>query len=87
MSAVTLRGHYDGSKIVLDEPFELKPNARLMITVLPEEQSDLSDGEREAWFKWAKEKFSYAYDEDEPEYTMSLIKKANPDYDPNYERR
>ena len=36
MENVTLRAHFDGRQIVLDEPCELAPGARLIITVLPE---------------------------------------------------
>jgi hypothetical protein len=35
MENVTLRAHFDGRQIVLDEPFELAPGAKLIITVLP----------------------------------------------------
>ena len=35
METKTLRAHFDGSQILLDEPFELEPNVELIITVLP----------------------------------------------------
>ncbi|MFN2525018.1 MAG: hypothetical protein ABR505_01965 [Actinomycetota bacterium] len=35
MPTVTLKAHYDGERILLDKPFELPPNASLMVTVLP----------------------------------------------------
>ncbi|MEI7867645.1 MAG: hypothetical protein WCI11_07120 [Candidatus Methylumidiphilus sp.] len=35
MPTVTLQAHYDGKQILLDEPFEIPPNARLMVTLLP----------------------------------------------------
>ena len=34
MLAVTLKAHYDGERILLDEPFEIPPNSPLMVTVL-----------------------------------------------------
>ena len=34
MSAVTLKAHFDGTSIQLDEPYELPPNAELLVTVL-----------------------------------------------------
>jgi hypothetical protein len=34
MPAVTLKAHYDGRAIQLNETFELAPNARLLVTVL-----------------------------------------------------
>jgi hypothetical protein len=38
MPTVSLKAHYDGQHIVLDEPFDLAPNSPLMVTVLPEEE-------------------------------------------------
>lgn len=35
MDTVTLRAHFDGKQIVLDEPFKLEPNAELIVTVVP----------------------------------------------------
>ncbi len=35
MPTVTLQAHYDGKRIVLDEPYDLPSNAPLMVTVLP----------------------------------------------------
>jgi hypothetical protein len=35
MPAVTLKAHYDGEWIVLDEPFEISRNSPLMVTILP----------------------------------------------------
>ncbi|GAK57683.1 hypothetical protein U27_04650 [Candidatus Vecturithrix granuli] len=36
MPLLTLPAHFDGERICLDEPFILKPDARLMVVVLPE---------------------------------------------------
>jgi hypothetical protein len=33
----TIPAHFDGQKIQLDTDIELKPNARLLITILPDE--------------------------------------------------
>jgi hypothetical protein len=35
MPTVALRAHYDGERIILDEPYELPANSSLMVTVLP----------------------------------------------------
>ena len=35
MSATALKAHFDGEHIVLDEPAELAPNTRLLVTVVP----------------------------------------------------
>ena len=36
MALVSLTGHFDGERIVLDETFELPIGAQLLVTVLPE---------------------------------------------------
>lgn len=79
---ITLNAHFDGSQIVLDEPFEWDPNTKLIVTIVPIEQGD---AEREAWMNMALSRLAEAYGEDEPEYTLDMIKEFNPEYDPKYE--
>lgn len=74
MNPKTLNAHFDGRQIVLDEPFELKPNVKLIITVLPE------DSEREDWARLAMHSLGRAYGDDEPEYELDSIKEWNPEY-------
>jgi hypothetical protein len=62
MDTVTLRAHFDGERILLDEPFELEPDTQLIITVLP---NDLG-AEREDWARLALESLARAYADDEP---------------------
>jgi len=76
MESKTLRAHFDGNQILLDEPFELKPNTELIVTVLP-----TFDEGREDWTRVSMESLARAYSEDEPEYSMDLIKEANPAYE------
>jgi hypothetical protein len=75
--AKTLPAHFDGDKIVLDEPFELEPDTKLIVTVLPKEHVD---PEREDWANLAMEALERAYGDDEPEYSPDMIKEANPKY-------
>jgi hypothetical protein len=77
MKAITLQAHFDGERIQLDEPFELKRNSRLAITVLPPEEST----EAEDWTHLACRALEGAYGEDEPEYSLDLIKEPNPEYE------
>ncbi len=77
METKTLRAHFDGSQILLDEPFELEPDVKLIITVLPKS----SDEEREDWTRLSLESIARAYSNDEPEYSLDLIKEANPAYE------
>ncbi len=77
METKTLRAHFDGNQILLDEPFELEPNVELIIIVLPKP----SDEERDDWARLSLESLARAYGDDEPEYSLDLIKEANPEYE------
>jgi len=79
MQAVTLSAHFDGKQILLDEPYTLAPNTKLIVTVLSE-QSKVAD-EREAWLRLSRRGLEKTYGEDEVEYTSDMIKRPNPDYD------
>jgi hypothetical protein len=76
MDAVSIPAHFDGQQILLDEPCELEPNARLIVTVLPNH-----DSEREAWLRLSADRLSRAYGNNEEEYSLDLIKDPNPDYE------
>jgi hypothetical protein len=71
MKTVTLSGHVAGQSILLDEPFELPVGAKLLITILPD---DASDVERKDWYALAKAGLARAYSDDEPEYPASLVR-------------
>ena len=73
MTTVTLKAHFDGQHIVLDEPFELPKDAQLAVTILTSPLSEL-DAEREAWTAFALQQLARAYGDDEPEYTLDDIK-------------
>ncbi len=77
MNTITLRTHFDGDHIVLDEPFQLKPNTELIITVLPQQEFD---EEREAWYAFALQVFEAAYGDDEPDYDSVPLKETNHEY-------
>ena len=65
MESKTLRAHFDGSQILLDEPYELEPDAELIVTVIPK----TSDEEREDWTRLSLESLAQAYSDEEPEYS------------------
>jgi len=77
MEKVTLRAHFDGRQILLDEPFELEPDTKLIITVIPKSLNE----EREDWSQLALESLARAFHDDEPDYPSDLIKEANPAYE------
>ena len=45
MKTITLRAHFDGEQIRLDEPFQLRPDTPLAVTILPKEEED------QDWFR------------------------------------
>lgn len=73
-----LKAHFDGEKILLDESFPLSAATSLKVVVLPEDQHD---EEREDWSLLAKSGLAASFDEDEPEYSLDLVKEPNPDYE------
>ena len=74
---INLKAHFDGNKILLDRPFNLEPDTKLIVTVLPKRTNE----EREEWMHLSKERLERAYDKNEPEYSTDLIKETNPDYE------
>jgi hypothetical protein len=70
MPAISLRAHYDGTAIRLDEPYELPRDAQLLVTVLA---PVASDDERTAWGTLAAEGLAGAYGDNEPEYSSADI--------------
>jgi hypothetical protein len=68
MPTAVLRAHYDGTHIVLDEPFELQANVSLMVTVIA------PDDEHASWVTLGARSLARAYGDDEPEYTMADLK-------------
>lgn len=75
MNAVTLKAHYDGQQIRLDEPFPLKPNTRLLVTVVPD---GTTEAERQAWLVASQESFARAYGDNEPDYSDAVIREEPP---------
>jgi hypothetical protein len=71
MPSVTLKAHYDGRSIMLDEPYELPPNARLLVTVV----TPSPDAEREAWGRLGGEVLARAYGGDEPDYGPDDVRR------------
>jgi hypothetical protein len=66
MPTVSLRAHYDGKTIRLDEPFELSEGTRLIVTVLEPRQSGQ---ERDTWSELSARGLARAYGDAEPEYS------------------
>ncbi len=70
MPNVSLKAHYDGKTIRLDEPFELPKGAQLIVTVLEAAQLEQ---ERAGWSELSARGLARAYGESEPEYSSADI--------------
>lgn len=68
METITLRAYFDGEQIRLDDPHELLPNTRLLITVIHRPTA-----EQKAWLKLSAQGLSAAYGDEEPDYPLTLI--------------
>lgn len=71
MPSVTLKAHYDGERIQLDEPFDLPRNALLLVTVLLPQ----GDGDRVAWLAASSAALARAFGDNEPDYTQADIRR------------
>ena len=76
MKTISVTAHFDGEHIKLDEPLDLEPNTRLMVTVLSSQ-----DHERLAWHQLAVKGLANAYSDDKEEYSVSDVKIANPTHE------
>jgi hypothetical protein len=73
MSAITLQAHFDGQHVCLDEPHNIPPNAKLLVTVLPE-NGRLEN--RDEWYALGRRSLARAYGDDEPDYSACLGRKV-----------
>jgi hypothetical protein len=64
MPWLTISAHYDGTRVLLDEAVKLRPNTRLIVTVLDE-----TDREREEFLGISARALGAAYADDEVEYS------------------
>ena len=83
MPKVTLQAHYDGEKVVLDEPVDLPADIRLLVTVLPTGAETPPDDEA-AWLRAiaSNDAFADLADKAEDIYTaedseLSLVSKLH----------
>jgi hypothetical protein len=61
--------HFDSEHILLEQELEIEPDAKSIVTVLPKH-----DDEREARMNLSSKSLENAYDPDEIEYSLDLIK-------------
>lgn len=78
MGPKTLRAHFDGERICLDDPYPLQTDTKLLIIVLP----DLGEDEdHQDWLRLSQAALESAYGGNEPDYSLKMIKEPNPDYE------
>ena len=77
MSLMTIRAHFDGEQVRLDEPCQLAPETKLLILVVPDGPPD---EECDDWVLLSRHGFGRAYGNQEPDYSFDAIKEPNPDY-------
>lgn len=58
MPTISLQAHFNGKQIVLDEPYDLPPNASLMVTLLPCATGEIPES---AWLKGAATSDAFAF--------------------------
>jgi hypothetical protein len=76
MPPLTVPAHFDGSRIQLDRPVELKKNTRLLVTVVSDEEEEF----RRDCFQLARQGLAALYSDDEPDYSDAPLIEINPDY-------
>ena len=70
MPSVTLKAHFNGEQIVLDEPFDLPPDSPLMVTVLPKNFRP-----KMPYGTAAADALARAYGKDEPDYSADDVQR------------
>ena len=64
------------------EQFVIARGQTAVARLLPAENEEASDGEREEWTGLAMENLARTYGPDEPDYSMANIIEPNPQYKP-----
>ena len=78
LQTITLRAHIDGERINLDDPYRLETGTQLIITVLPRSMPESDD---DLWRQFSHRGLEMAYGENEPEYSSTMIREPNPEYE------
>lgn len=78
MKSITLRAHFDGQRICLDEPLIMAKDTELLVTVLPIDEADV---ERREWLTVSQAGLATAYGSDEAGYPLSSVQRLNPAYE------
>ena len=77
MPSRTVRAHFDGEHIRLDEPCLLEPDTPLLVIILPQQREE---SEQADWYRLSQQTLANAYGAEEPEYSLDTVKEPNPEY-------
>ncbi len=69
MPLTSIAAHFDGEQVRLDESVNIRPNTRLLVTILEDGDSD-----REDFLALAAAAFADSYGDGEVEYTEADLK-------------
>lgn len=70
MPSISLKAHYDGMVIRLDEPFDLPKGAQLIVIVLDSTQPEK---DRAGWAGLGARGLARSYGDVEPEYSVADV--------------
>lgn len=77
---MTVRAHFDGKRVLFDQPLELEANTELWVTVLPPEAKAEYERDEQARARTALSNMAQFY-KDEPDiYRDDMIIESNPKY-------
>lgn len=71
MKTVSVNAHFDAKHLQLDEPLDLVPNTKFIVTVLSEHKK---------WLQFSSQGLARAYTDDKESYDLNDIKVPNPAY-------
>ena len=74
-----VKAQYDGKKVILPKVGKFPTGA---VIVIFEDTDGVKDKDRKAWQGLSVQGLSAAYGEKEPDYSLSLIKESNEEYQP-----
>jgi hypothetical protein len=69
----------DPYHLQLSHPIQAIPHSKVIVAVMAAD--DLAD-EREFWYQLSDEGLAMAYGDDEPDYSLAVIREPNPEYKP-----
>ena len=77
MPSRTVRAHFHGELISLDEPCQLEPDTPLLVIILPQQHEESEQGD---WHRLSQQTLANAYGAEEPAYSLDAITEPNPEY-------